>query len=138
MASPCGTSSLTIPAQVSYAGVASVYLEAVAGMYGFNADQSRQLAQSLLIILQDLISQAFAPGENQEVQISAQPLPIGLKITIGETGLPLSSAELASLAADPQTCPLVRLEDHLTCVREIWDEASFYKSRTSRCPGGFG
>ena len=125
MATPCETFSLTIPAQVSSAGVASVYLEAVAGQFGFKADQSRQLAQSLLIILQDLISQAFGLGENQEVQISCQRLPIGLQVTIGEKGLPLSETELASLAVDPQACPLVRLEDHLTCVRAVWDEALF-------------
>jgi RimJ/RimL family protein N-acetyltransferase len=126
VATPCETFSLTIPAQVSSAGVASVYLEAVAGQFGFNADQSRQLAQSLLVILQDVISQAFGPGENQDVQISCRRLPIGLQVTIGEKGLPLSERELASLAVDPQACPLVRLEDHLSCVREVWDEASFH------------
>ena len=125
MASPCEISTLTIPARLPYAEIASVYLEAVAGHFGFNPDERRLLGKSLLVILQELISQAFEPGENQAIQISCQLLPIGLKVAIGEKGLPLSPAELVSLAADPQACPLVRLEDHLGCVREVWDEASF-------------
>ena len=72
------------------------------------------------------MSRAFEPDENQEVQISCERLPVGLKISIREKGLPLTPAELASLAADRQTCPLVQFGDHLTCVRDLWDEASFH------------
>jgi hypothetical protein len=123
---PCEISTLTIPARLPDAKVASAYVQAVAVQSGFNVDQSRQLAQSLLAILQDLISQAFSPAENQDVQISCRRLPIGLQVTIGEKGLPLSEPELTSLAVDPGACPLVSLEGHLTCVRGVWDEASFH------------
>ena len=123
---PCEISTLTIPARLPYADVASAYVEAVANHFGFAAAASRQLGRALLLACKDLMHHAFEPNELQEVQISCQRLPIGLKIIIREKGLPLSPAELASLAADRHICPLVHFGDHLTCVRDIWDEASFH------------
>ncbi len=131
MATPCETSTLTIPARPPYAEVASVYVEAVAGAVRRWRDQTRQLAQSLLVIVQEILSQAFEPGEAQAVQISCQRLPVGLKVIIGEKGLPLSEAELASLAVDARTCPSLRLGETISPVCAspgtrllfiIWDE----------------
>ncbi len=126
MTHPCETSTLTIPAQASYAKVAAAYVEAVAGHFGFSTGNSGQLGQALLITLDDIIARAFGPEENQEVQISCERLAVGLKISIREKGLPLAQEELASLAADRQTCPLVQLGDQFTCVRDLVDEASFH------------
>ncbi len=126
MAFPCEISTLTIPARLPYADAASAYVVAVAGHFGFAAHQSRQLGRALLITLKDLLQHAFEPNEPQELQISCQRLAIGLKIIIKEKGLPLAPAELASLAADRRTCPLINFGSHLACVRDLWDEASFH------------
>jgi RimJ/RimL family protein N-acetyltransferase len=126
MAETCATSTLTIPARLPYAEVAAGYVEAAAGAMGFTPAQSRELAQSLLVILREILARAFEPGDAQAIQISCQHLPIGLKVIIAEQGLPLAAAEISSLAADPQVCPRLRLGDTLVCVRQPWDEASFH------------
>ena len=126
MAKPCATSTLTIPARPPYAEVAAAYVEAAAGAMGLAPAQTRELAQSLLVIVQEILARAFEPGEAQAIQISCQHLPVGLKVIIAEQGLPLAAAELGSLAADARTCPRLRLGDTLACVRQPWDEASFH------------
>ncbi len=105
MAEPCATSTLTIPARPPYAEVAAVYVEAAAGAMGLAPAQTRELAQSLLVIVQEILARAFEPGDAQAIQISCQHLPIGLKVIIAEQGLPLAAAELGSLAADPGPAP---------------------------------
>jgi GNAT superfamily N-acetyltransferase len=122
---PCEISTLTIPARASYAPVAAAYVAAVAGQFGFPADQSRQLGQSLLLVLEELLARAFSPADNQAVQLACEFLPEGLKISLREQGLPLTQAELSTLTPERPTCPIVQFGENSACVRDVWDEVAF-------------
>jgi serine/threonine-protein kinase RsbW len=123
--SVCEVSALTIPARSSYVQVASAYVQAVACHFGFSDEQSRQLAEALGLILKDLMVHAFEPNNSQEVHISCEYLPVGLKAVIKEQGLPLAQEELPSLDASRRSAFPKRLGDQLACVQDVWDEASF-------------
>jgi RimJ/RimL family protein N-acetyltransferase len=121
----CEISTLTIPARAFYAPVAAAYVTAVAGQAGFPADLSHQLGQALLLVFKELLARAFSPADSQAVQLDCELLPLGLKISLREQGLPLTQSELSTLATDPPTCPLVQFGENSTCVRDVWDEVAF-------------
>lgn len=118
-------STLTIPARSSYIGVASSYVQAVASHLGFDDEQSNQLAEAFSLLLKDLLVHAFEPSTTQEVHISCEQVPMGLKAVIREKGLPLTPDELPTLDASRRSRFRLHLGNHITCVQDAWDEAIF-------------
>lgn len=125
MTSRSEISTLIIPARLSYGAVAASYVQAVAGHLGFDGKQSHQLAETFGLLLKDLLVHAFEPDTTQDVHISCEQIPMGLKAVIREKGLPLAPDELPSLHARRRSSFPFHLGNHLTCVQDAWDEALF-------------
>jgi serine/threonine-protein kinase RsbW len=123
--STCEITTLTIPARSTYVPVASSYVQAVASHFGFDDGEGRQLADAFSLLLKDLLDHAFEPNNTEEVHISCERIPMGLKTVIREKGLPLAPDELPTLAASRHSGFPLRLGEHLTYVQDAWDEAFF-------------
>jgi serine/threonine-protein kinase RsbW len=93
------TSSLTIPNDLSYLPIAGAYVAAVAAQLGFDAGEVGGIRLALDEACSHVIDTAFEPGEEQEVTVSCQRVPGGLKVAIADKGLPFDPRKIAEYDA---------------------------------------
>jgi len=84
----CELSSLTIPSDSRYAGIAARYAMDVARLIGFDDRFQNQIFQGLQVALPALMSYSFEPRERAALDVSCERIPAGLKIVVRDKGLP--------------------------------------------------
>ncbi len=93
------TSVLTIPNDVAYLSLVRTYVMAAAAQTGFDDADSRAIRRAVDEACAHIIQTAFEPGEEQELSISCQRLPGGLKVAIADKGLPFDPASIKAYDA---------------------------------------
>lgn len=103
MTYPCEYSSLTIPNDPAYQTIAAKYIVEVARKMGFQEPDVETIEQGVSRAIGELIDYSFEPGEKATIDVSCERIPVGLRITIRDKGLPFdSSGIIPSNAPEPQ------------------------------------
>ncbi len=117
---------LSLPADLSYLRIAKIFVEETARKYGFEGDDLYKIALALEEAVTNVMEHAFEDEEPDTLDILCERVPLGMKITVKEKGLPFDPAQL------PEYKPSDDL-DHLTAsgmgvflMRESMDEVSFH------------
>ncbi len=85
---PKDTSILTIPNDTSYLPVVGAYVMAAATQLGFDGAHVFDIRLAVDEACAHIIETAFEPEEEQDLTISCQRYPSGLRISIADKGLP--------------------------------------------------
>jgi anti-sigma regulatory factor (Ser/Thr protein kinase)/ribosomal protein S18 acetylase RimI-like enzyme len=85
---PKDTSILTIPNNTSYLPVVGAYVMAAATRLGFDSAEVFDIRLAVDEACAHIIETAFEPEEEQNLTISCQRYPSGLRISIADKGLP--------------------------------------------------
>jgi anti-sigma regulatory factor (Ser/Thr protein kinase)/predicted N-acetyltransferase YhbS len=93
------TSVLTIPNDPSFLSLVRAYAMGAAAQVGFDDADSRAIRRAVDEACTHIIQTAFEPGEEQELSISCQRFPGGLKVAIADKGLPFDPASIRSYDA---------------------------------------
>ncbi len=125
MSYPCEFSSLTVPSDHAYRSVVAGYVVEVAKKIGFPDSDVRNIDAGVNLAVGHVIDYSFTPDETGSIDVSCERIPVGLKISIRDRGLPFDQHHLA----------FTRLEDRLkqeiasTCrwvqVKDYVDEVAF-------------
>ncbi len=88
MENRCEYSMLTVPNDKGYASVAAAYVEEVAKKLGFEHQDRQSIGMAVSEILAAIIQHAFEPLERANLEVSCERIPVGMKVTIKDQGLP--------------------------------------------------
>jgi anti-sigma regulatory factor (Ser/Thr protein kinase) len=88
MEAKCEFSKLTIPNDHSYVKVAVSYADSVAGKLGFSERERADIRAALSEVVTRIIEHAFEPRERTVFDIACERVPLGLKITVSDAGIP--------------------------------------------------
>lgn len=94
MSYPCEYSSLTIPNDHSYRSIAARYVVEVAKKIGFGESDMGSIEEGVSQAVGDVIDYSFAPGETAVIDVSCERIPVGLKVSIRDKGLPFDWSRL--------------------------------------------
>lgn len=122
----CGHSRLTIPNDSSYLDVATQYVGAIAAKFGFNHRDTTDIERAVSEAVSNVIEHAFEPSESATIEISCERVPLGIKITVQDKGLPFDPglAPECSLPEEALTTPVPGCG--LYVMKEVMDEVHFH------------
>jgi anti-sigma regulatory factor (Ser/Thr protein kinase)/predicted N-acetyltransferase YhbS len=93
------TSILTIPNDTVYLPVICAYVKAVAAQLGFDDADIGDIRLAVDEACAHIIETAFEPGEEQNLIISCQRHPSGLRVTIADKGMPFDPRSIQAYDA---------------------------------------
>jgi anti-sigma regulatory factor (Ser/Thr protein kinase)/RimJ/RimL family protein N-acetyltransferase len=96
---PGDTSSLTIPNDTAYLPVVGAYVKAVAAQLGFDEADLGDIRLAVDEAGTHVIQTAFEPEEDQNLTISCQQFPSGLRVTISDKGMPFDPRSIQAYDA---------------------------------------
>lgn len=114
----CEFSSITIPSDSRYAGVAARYAMDVARLIGFDEQTQHQIFKGLQAALPALMTYSFEPQERAALDVSCERIPAGLKIVLRDKGLPFGDMGPGSGQAGAA-------ENAVLSLRDYFDEINF-------------
>lgn len=88
MESKCEFSTLTIPNDAKYAKAAAGYVIEIAKLIGFDEQDLRSISEGVNQAIVAQIDYSFEPREKAFIEITCEPIPEGLKISLKDQGLP--------------------------------------------------
>ncbi len=88
----CEHSTLTLPNDVKYVDVAVAYVGEVAAKLGFDDEDREALARAVREAASNVIEHAFEPYEQAGFEISCDRVPLGLRVTVKDKGVPFDPA----------------------------------------------
>lgn len=113
MENRCDYSVLTIPNELPYVIVAATYVDAVAEKMGYGEKDRDDIGAAVRETVSNVIKYAFDPDERATFTISCERVPLGLKITINDRGIPFFPKTDERGVGTP-------------LMRELMDEVAFY------------
>jgi anti-sigma regulatory factor (Ser/Thr protein kinase)/GNAT superfamily N-acetyltransferase len=108
----CEFSSLTIPSDSRYAGVAARYAAEVARLIGFDDRVQDQISHGIQVALPALMQYSFETQERGTLDVSCERIPAGLKIVVRDKGLPFGDLGPWPADADDKGNAFLSLRDH--------------------------
>jgi serine/threonine-protein kinase RsbW len=84
----CEGSKITIPNDIQYASVAARYVMGVAELHDVSDDIRQDLQSAISHAVTALIEYSFDSHEKATIDISCERIPVGLKITLNDCGVP--------------------------------------------------
>lgn len=88
MEAKCEFSKLTIPNDHSYVKVAISYADTIARKIGFSEKERTDIRAALSEVITRVMDHAFEPHERTVFDVACERVPLGLKITVSDTGIP--------------------------------------------------
>jgi serine/threonine-protein kinase RsbW len=88
MENRCEYSALTIPNELPYVSVAATYVDAIAQKMGYGEKDREDITTAVNETVSNVIKYAFDPDERATFTISCERVPLGLKITVRDRGIP--------------------------------------------------
>jgi len=88
----CEYSKLTLPNDVNYIDVAAAYVGEVAAKLGFDRGDRESLERAVREAASNVIEHAFGPVEHAGFDISCDRVPLGLRVTVKDKGMPFDPA----------------------------------------------
>ncbi len=126
MGNRCDYSTLTVPNDRSYASVAAAYVEEVAKNIGFEVNDRESIAHAVSEILTAIVQQAYEPRERGHMEISCERVPVGLKITIKDRGLPFVPLPITECGTDDDSSREATNVDPMCVARGYVDNVEFH------------
>ena len=121
----CEYSTLTIPNDNAYAGIAAHYVREVAQKLGFSGEEQESIGHGVEEAIAAIIDHSFEPNEKATLEVSCERIQEGLQVTIRDRGMPVDPEELSEQLTDGQT-GLARSESgHVLHPTKYWDQVSF-------------
>lgn len=93
MDTKCEYSKLTLPNDADYIDVAVAYVGEVAIKFGFDRDDRESLERAVGEAVSNVIEHAFDPTERAGFDISCDRIPLGLRVTVKDKGMPFDPAQ---------------------------------------------
>jgi len=122
---PCEYSKLTIPNDPAYTAIASIYVRQVADKFGFETSDLELIVKSVIEAVTNVILHAFEPTEKASVEIACERVPLGLKITVRDKGLPFDPAQVPECPFPEQARKSYVPGCGLFVMKEVMDEVYF-------------
>ena len=88
MTYPCEYSSLTIPNDHAYRSLVAKYVVEVAKKIGFRESEVSKIEAGVNQAVGNVIDHSFAPEETAPIDVRCERIPVGLKVSIRDKGLP--------------------------------------------------
>lgn len=122
----CEFSSLAVPNNRAYIGVAREYVGEVAKKLGFEEKDRLMIENVVAEIVSNVIEDAFEPDERAAVEISCERVPLGMKVVIADQGSPFDPSRIST--ADTREEPEQGSEKGLriSSIKESVDELEFH------------
>ena len=141
---PKGTSILTIPNDTSYLPVVGAYVMAAAEQLGFDGAEAFDIRLAVDEACAHIIETAFEPEEEQDLAISCQRYPGGLRISIADKGLPFDPRSIKEYDArggpdrDLAGLPFYLIQqavDEVRFVNRGWEGKELQLTKHLKVPG---
>lgn len=84
----CDYSMLTLPNDRSYVDVAAVYVGEVARKFGFDDNERGDIESAVREAVSNVLEHAYEPNERATFEVACERVPLGMKITVHDRGLP--------------------------------------------------
>jgi serine/threonine-protein kinase RsbW len=117
---------LSMPGELTYLPLARLFVQETGRIFGFENDDLQRIALAVEEAVVNVMEHAFAGDEASSFDMVCERLPLGMRITIREKGLPF----------DPSLTPKFKPEENLDSfalsgiglllMRESMDEVSFH------------
>jgi anti-sigma regulatory factor (Ser/Thr protein kinase) len=103
----CEYSTLTLPNDPHYISVALAYVGQVSEKFGFDDKKRDSIQRAVQEAISNVIKHAFEPSEKARFEISCDRIPLGLRVTVKDMGLPFdpTTAPECELPLDPDSDP---------------------------------
>ncbi len=88
MKTRCAYSTLTIPNDPNYARAAAGYVVEIAKIIGFKGPDLQSISKGVVQAVAAQMKYSFEPGDQAVIEISCERIPEGLKVVLGDKGLP--------------------------------------------------
>jgi anti-sigma regulatory factor (Ser/Thr protein kinase) len=126
MENHCDYSTLTIPNDRTYAPIAAAYVTEVARKIGFESHDRESLARAVEDVLTAIMERAFEPHERASIEVSCERVPLGLKVTIADQGIPFEPNPITACKLDegPALQPLQGTQ--ICLARGLVDDVEFH------------
>jgi serine/threonine-protein kinase RsbW len=141
---PKDTSILTIPNDTAYLALAGAFVMAAAAQRGFDADDAGDIRLAVDEACTHIIQTAFEPGEAQDLVITCQRYPSGLRISIADKGLPFDPQSIKAYDAhggldrDMSGLPFYLIQqtmDEVRFVNKGWEGKELQLTKYLKVPG---
>jgi anti-sigma regulatory factor (Ser/Thr protein kinase)/RimJ/RimL family protein N-acetyltransferase len=138
------TSILTIPNDMSYLPIVGAYVRAAATQLGFDDAAIGDIRLAVDEACAHVIETAFEPGEEQNLTISCQRYPSGLRVTIADKGMPFDPHSIAEYDArggldqDLSGLPFYLMQqamDEVRFVNKGWEGKELQLTKYLEVPG---
>ena len=121
----CEYSELTIPNDPYYVHVAESYVNLISEKIGFDAEDIQKIKRAVAEAVANVIEHAFEPLEKASLTVGCERVPLGIKITVRDNGLPFDP-----LQAPECSMPQITEEETgpgcgIFVMKEFMDEVSF-------------
>ncbi|MDQ7784703.1 MAG: GNAT family N-acetyltransferase [Desulfomonilaceae bacterium] len=88
----CEYSTLTLPNDVKYLDVATAYVGEVAAKLGFDSADRASIERAVREAASNVITHAFEPAESAGFEIACERVPVGLRVSVKDKGVPFDPA----------------------------------------------
>lgn len=122
----CEYSTLTVPNELAYAGLAGKYVGEVAKKIGFEDQDRASMEHAVDLAVSTLIRYSFESAERMFLEISCERVPVGLKVVISDQGMPLDTSRVAGTEEPGREDGKSAPEDEFFHVKEYVDELSLH------------
>lgn len=121
----CDYSMITIPNDPLYIGVATAYVDAVSQKMGFDSSDRARIHSAVAEAVSNVMAHAYEPTERASLQLGCERVPMGLKISIRDKGIPFDPSQANQCAIDPTTSDLAPNGCGISFMKELMDEVQF-------------
>jgi len=122
----CGYSRLTIPNDSSYLDITTQYVGGIAAKFGFDHSDTRDIERAVSEAVSNVIEHAFEPSEHATIEISCERVPLGIKITVHDKGLPFDPDQAPECPLPEEALTSAVPGCGLFVMKEVMDEVHFH------------
>lgn len=121
----CEYSTLTIPNDNAYAGIAAHYVQEVAKKLGFSEDVRASIGHGVEEAIAAIIDHSFEPHEKATLDVSCERIPEGIQVTIRDRGMPVDPEELSEDLTTSKPGKARPESGRVLHPTRYWDQVSF-------------
>ena len=121
----CEYSELTIPNDPYYVHVAESYVNLISEKIGFDAEDIQKIKRAVAEAVANVIEHAFEPLEKASLTVGCERVPLGIKITVRDNGLPFDPLQTPECSMPQITEEETGPGCGIFVMKEFMDEVSF-------------
>jgi anti-sigma regulatory factor (Ser/Thr protein kinase)/GNAT superfamily N-acetyltransferase len=117
---------LTIPNDVAYLPLAQASVKEAANLFGFTGEAVYQIELGVEEAFMNVIHHAFEAGEESTFDIVCEHIPMGIKITVREKGIPFDPGRITLYDPSKDIVEAGSAGLGTFLMKKIFDEVSFH------------